>query len=118
MCQPLGCWPVTLEDAVYTVTVTRGGVYNEVLPQAIFHCILRLASQYSHSQLPLLVNIFSYSGLLLRGGPIFSRILPAGRPSIFLYCQFEDSVVAASKGNTLCLEGNIATAIFQYYIVR
>ena len=42
--------------------------------QAIFHRIPRLSSQYSHSQLPLLVNIFSYSCLLSRGGPIFSRI--------------------------------------------
>ena len=54
--------------------MTRGGVYNKILPElegnpeggaqrdfpmakAVFHCIPRLESQYSHSQLPLLANI-------------------------------------------------------------
>ena len=39
--------------------------------QAIFHRIPRLKSQYSHSQLPILPNIFSY---WLREFAIFSRI--------------------------------------------
>ena len=95
--------------------------------QAIFHRIPQLSSQYSHSQLPLLVNNFSYSDLLLRGGPIFSRIgLPEEaqyRPVLPLggirtrIAPAEDSGSGA-LGNTLCLEGNIATAIFQYSIVR
>ena len=95
--------------------------------QAIFHRIPQLSSQYSHSQLPLLVNIFSYSGLLSRGSPIFSRIglpeeaqygpvLPLGGIRTRI-APAEDSGSGA-LGNTLCLEGNIATAIFQYSIVR
>ena len=74
------------------------------------------------------MNIFSYSGLLSRGGLIFSRIglpeeaqygpvLPLGDIRTTHIAPAEDSGLGA-LGNTLCLEGNIATAIFQYSIVR
>ena len=79
--------------------------------QAIFHCIPRLESQYSRSQLPLLANIFSY---WLRELAIFCCIsfvswLNTGPYTpqevhgpvlgqlywtyIFSYCQFENSDV-------------------------
>ena len=85
--------------------------------QTIFHCILRLLWQYSHSQLPLLVNILSYSR-----GPIFPWVWPTEEPSTIplgprgytdLHCPSWGLVLK----NTLGLEGYIETAIFQYSIV-
>ena len=62
--------PLSLHHWAYcNCIMTRGGEYNEILPfpraQAIFYCIPQLESQYSHSQLPLLANIFLQYFLVL-----------------------------------------------------
>ena len=100
---------------------------NFLRAQAIFHRIPWLESQYSHSQLPLLANIFSYwlrelaisSCIYLVSRSIQVRILARG--NVFPYSPFEDSAMAALKVHLeICfhLGRNIATVIFQYSGLR
>ena len=88
----------------------------------------------SFSQLPLLANIilywlrelaqygsvYSLGSTETRIGPAllgeYFLVLPIWQLNIFLCCQFGS--FKSSLGNSLCLEGNIATACFQYSIVR
>ena len=69
------------------------------------------------SQLPSLENIFSY---LLHELTIFSSICFVSLQyfPVLLVWGLRCSSFKNSLGNTLCLEGNIATAIFQYSIFR
>ena len=73
--------------------------------QAIFHRIPRLESQYSHSQSPLLANIFSYWGLLTSTSQYFLVL----RPPDLRRPQYEK--ILASRGRS------IVTVVFQYSII-
>ena len=103
--------------------VTRGGVCDEILPgpeenhgggardfpraQTIFHRIPRLESQFSHSQLPLLANIFLY---WLRELAIFSCI---GFVSYSIVCEYKDPYWASSTGQIFSCIANLRTLAWQ-----
>ena len=76
--------------------------------QAIFHCIPRIKSQYSHSQLPLLVNIFFYQ---VRELALFSCIGFLRWPNMGPYT---DPYWASSTGKIFSRIANLRTLAWQF----
>ena len=79
--------------------------------QAIFHRIPRLESQYSHSQLPLLANIFSYWLCELT---IFSRTGFVSWPNTGLYTA--EGVYGSVLGPLYWTNIFYKKSIFSYFI--
>ena len=103
--------------------MTRGGVNDEILPEpegfpegsgniSLYTLTLVMiqpfsitsTSQYFLILTPWACNIFLYS--------------PREQVNIFTFWGLCHGSFKSSLGNMLCLEGNIATVIFQYSIVR
>ena len=74
----------------------------------------------SQGEISLNVQMYAYCNCIVTRGGVYDEILPdpEGNPEGGAEGSLCHGSFKSSLGNTLCLEDNIATVIFQYSIIR